>query len=92
MNNDVPGFKQLDNPRYFRIDMARAFWAFLAGLYGDQIIRPMFVNTALYGLQSASLITLGLSEDQLSERFQMPFELIMNHFLAIKRKDWLVNC
>lgn len=86
LNNDVPNFKQLDNPRYFPYRYGQAFWAFLGGLYGDQIIRPFFVNTALYGLESASQITLGLTTDQLSERFQNAIRTYYEPFLGDKKE------
>lgn len=86
MNNDVPGFKQLENPRYFPYRYGQAFWAFLAGLYGDDIIRDMYSNTALYGLEVATTITLGLTVEQLSERFQNSIRTYYEPFLGDKKE------
>jgi Tol biopolymer transport system component len=86
LNNDVPNFRQLENPRYFPYRYGQAFWAFLAGLYGDNIIRPMFVNTAIYGLQNSSMLTLGLSLDQLSERFRNALSTYYDPFMGDKKE------
>lgn len=69
INNDVPNFRMLENPRYFPYRYGEAFWAFLTGLYGDDIIRPFFYNTAVFGMEYAAPMTLGMTLDQLSEKF-----------------------
>jgi hypothetical protein len=86
LNNDIPNFRMLENPRYFPYRYGEAFWAFLTGLYGDDIIRPMFYNTALYGLENASLFTLGLTADQLSERFVNAIRTYYEPFLDDKKE------
>ncbi|MBK6817709.1 MAG: PD40 domain-containing protein [Saprospiraceae bacterium] len=86
LQGDVPGFKQLENPRYFPYRYGQAFWAFLAGMYGDDVIRPMFVNTAIYGIETASAITLGVTADQLSERFQNALRTYYDPFLGDKKE------
>ncbi len=86
LNNDVPGFKQLENPNYFPYRYGEAFWAFLAGLYGDDIIRDMYTNTALYGLEIAAPVTLGLSMEALSERFQNAIRTYYEPFLGDKKE------
>ena len=35
---DFPAIKDLDNPRYFPYRFGHAFWAYLAGVYGDDVI------------------------------------------------------
>ncbi len=89
LNNDIPGFKQLENPRYFPYRYGQAFWSVLAGLYGDDIIKPMFVNTAVYGLETASALTLGLTVDQLSERFVSAIRTYYEPFLGDKKERFI---
>jgi len=86
LSNDVPGFKQLENPRYFPYRYGQAFWAFLAGLYGDGIIRDMFSNVALHGLEVGTAITTGLTLDQISERFQNAIRTYYEPFLGDKKE------
>ncbi|MEP7269067.1 MAG: hypothetical protein ABI844_15720 [Saprospiraceae bacterium] len=86
LNDDVPNFKKLENPRYFPYRYGEAFWAFLAGLYGDDIIRPFFYNTAVFGLEVASAMTLGLTVDQLSERFVNSIKTYYEPFLDDKKE------
>jgi Tol biopolymer transport system component len=71
INDDVPGFRQLnDMSRYFPYRWGQAFWAFIAGVYGDEVIKPLFVNTAKYGLDNAIVLTLRTRPDSLSSAWQ----------------------
>ena len=54
--------------------------------YGDDIIRNLFYNTAVYGLETASAITLGLTADQLSERFVNSIKTYYEPFLDDKKE------
>ncbi len=67
LNKDVPELKKMDNPKYFPYRYGQAFWAFLTDLYGDEIIRPFFLATAQYGLETACDSTLDMSLENLSE-------------------------
>lgn len=53
LNDDVPEIKKLNNPKYFPYRWGQVFWAFVTGIYGDEIIEPLFVGTAKYGLDKA---------------------------------------
>ena len=55
MRDDVPSLKDLRNPQYFPYRYGQAFWAFLTGLKGDDIIQPFFVATARAGLDVACM-------------------------------------
>ena len=66
--NDIPTVKDLnDYAQYFPYRYGQAFWAFVAGTWGDRIIRPLFMNTAKYGVEAAIDTTLGMSRETLSE-------------------------
>lgn len=67
MNDDVPTIRDLNNPRYFPYRYGQAFWAFLTGLKGDDIIRPFYETTAKFGFDEACRIVLGISRENLSE-------------------------
>jgi Tol biopolymer transport system component len=66
INNDVPTLKDLNNPRYFPYRYGQAFWAFLTGLKGDDVIRPFYEATAKYGFEQACRGVVGMSADNLS--------------------------
>ncbi len=71
MNDDVPRFKDLDNyAKYFPYRWGQAYWAFITGIYGDEVIPTLFMNTAKLGLKKATLLTLGVSDDTLSTVWQ----------------------
>ena len=68
VSDDIPSLKQLStDPRYFPYRYGQAFWSFLTGLYGDDVIKPLFVATAKYGIETSVPMVLGISLDDLSE-------------------------
>ena len=70
LNDEVPRIKDLDNGKYFPYRWGQAFWAYVTGVYTDEAIRPLFENTAKYGLKSAVPMTLGISVDSLSNSWR----------------------
>ena len=51
----LPEIKDLDNPRYFPYRWGHAFWAYVAGKYGDRTIAPLLVAAARTGDPEAAL-------------------------------------
>jgi Tol biopolymer transport system component len=71
LNDDVPSLRDLSiNPKYFPYRYGQAFWSFLTGLYGDEVIRPLFTATAKFGIESAVPLVLGISLNDLSEMWK----------------------
>ena len=81
LNDDVPSIKGLDNPKYFPYRYGQAFWAFLTGLKGDQIIRPFFIATAKYGFEQACMQELGMSSKNLSTLWEQSLKRHFGQFL-----------
>lgn len=77
LNDDVPSLKDLQNPKYFPYRYGQAFWAFLTGLKGDEIIEPFFVATARYGFEMACMQQLGMSSKNLSSLWE---QALKRHF------------
>ncbi len=70
LNDEVPRIKDLDSGKYFPYRWGQAFWAYVTGVYSDEAIKPLFENTAKYGLKSAVPMTLGISVDSLSNSWR----------------------
>lgn len=71
INDDLPRIRDLNNmAKYFPYRWGQAFWAYVTGVYGDEAIRPLFMNTAKYGLDPAIALTLGVRPDSLSAAWQ----------------------
>ena len=67
LHDDLPDIKQLANSReYFPYRYGHSLWSFMTGLYGDQIIRPLYIGTATSSFKSALQDTLNISSDSLS--------------------------
>jgi hypothetical protein len=90
LNEDVPELRKLSNPEYFPYRYGQAFWSFVTGLYGDQIIKPLFKNTAIYGIEIGVDSTLGVSYKTLSN---MWVESITGHYKSLlgDRKELLIG-
>ena len=43
----IPSISQLDNPKYFPYRFGQAFWAYVGGKYGDEIVGRILKNVAL---------------------------------------------
>ncbi len=69
MRDEIPELKKLNNPKYFPYRWGQAVWSFLTGLYGDDIIRTLYMNTAKFGLEKGFLMSTGLKMDDLSEKW-----------------------
>src|SRR5262245_30609008 len=65
--DQLPSIKDLDNPKYFPYRWGQAFWAYVGGRYGDNVIRDMLSIAARNGdTKLAIQRVLGVSEKELS--------------------------
>jgi len=66
INDDVPSINDMTRKpmEYFPYRYGHAFWAFITGMYGDEIIQPLFYNTARHGLKKTSKRLFGISLDR----------------------------
>lgn len=76
-SDEIPRIKDLDGYKYFPYRWGQSFWAYITGTYGDEIVRPLFENTAKYGLKIAVPVTLGTTVDSLSENWRTSLK---NHY------------
>lgn len=87
LNDDVPKLKKMDNPKYFPYRWGHAFWAFVTAKYGDEVIRPLYENTAKFGLENAIPLTLTTSMDSLSMEWQETIKSEFGAQLADKKNN-----
>jgi WD40 repeat protein len=63
----LPTIDDLDNPKYFPYRWGQAFWAYVAGRYGDDVIRRMLSVAAAAGDTDVAIEkVLGITPKQLS--------------------------
>jgi Tol biopolymer transport system component len=68
--DQLPAIKDLDNPKYFPYRWGQAFWAYVGGRYGDQVIRDMLSIAARNGdTKIAIQRVLGVSDKELSNEW-----------------------
>jgi hypothetical protein len=71
LNNDLPSLDDMSrNPKYFPYRYGQAFWAYVTGIWGDQIIAPLFKATAMYGYDQALIRVLGFDSKTLSNMWR----------------------
>lgn len=87
INDDLPTIKKLDNYKYFPYRWGQSFWAFVAGTYGDEVIRPLFVSTAKHGFKTAVRQTLFTTEDSLSEAWQTALRTHYGQWVSKGQKE-----
>jgi Tol biopolymer transport system component len=78
-DNRLPTLKDLNNKPdlYFPYRWGEAFWAYVTGIWGDNIIRPLFFATAKDGYKEAIKKVLGLDEKVFSQKWK---EAIVNAY------------
>lgn len=86
LNDDVPTLRQLNNPKYFPYRYGQVFWAFVTGLAGDDVIVPLFENTAKYGFDIACQLTLKMSSENLSELWVSALKNYYTPYLGDKKE------
>ncbi len=71
VNNDFPSLEDLTRSyKYFPYRYGQAFWAFVAGIYGDSIIKPLFDLTTKFGYDIALDSLIGYNEKTFSEKWK----------------------
>jgi Tol biopolymer transport system component len=67
----LPTIKQLNDPKYFPYRWGQAFWAYVGGRYGDDVIRQLLSLSSVTGdFDVAFKRVLGVDEKQLSSDWQ----------------------
>jgi Tol biopolymer transport system component len=69
--DSLPTIEQLDNPKYFPYRWGQAFWAYVGGKYGDDVIRRMLAMAAAAGDTNVAIErVLGIKTKELSSEWQ----------------------
>lgn len=79
--DDIPTLEQMSNDfRYFPYRFGQAFWAYVAGVYGDDVVATLFRNSLRAGWESSLTTVLGLDSEALSEAWA---EAIKSDYLPL---------
>lgn len=63
----MPSIRELNSPRYFPYRYGQAFWAYVAGRYGDGVIAPLLMSAASRGVAGAIRLVLDSTPEALSD-------------------------
>lgn len=68
INDDVPTLKEMTRKpgEYFPYRYGHAFWAYVTGVWGDNVMQPLFYHALKSGLDYSLIIHLGVDADSLS--------------------------
>jgi Tol biopolymer transport system component len=76
-----PTLQQMTNGfEFFPYRYGHAFWAYVTGIWGEEIIRPLFLTSAQFGYERAIQEVLGLNEDQFSKQWADHFRSFYEPF------------
>ncbi|MEE4198036.1 MAG: basic secretory protein-like protein [Bacteroidales bacterium] len=69
IHDKMPSIKDMTTKpgEYFPYRYGHAFWAFVTGVWGDNIMQPLFYNTLRYGMEHAFQDILHMKPDSLSK-------------------------
>ncbi len=83
IHDDVPTIEEMTKypNRYFPYRYGHAFWAFVTGIWGDAMIKPLLSTTAKYGLENATRRLFGLDTDSLSVLWEKSIKKTYKPFL-----------
>ena len=79
----LPAIKDLDNPKYFPYRWGQAFWAYVGGTYGDDLI-PLMLSTAgaAGDMNTVTKKVLGVDTKELSEAWHASIHRTYDGILA----------
>lgn len=84
--NDFPSLKDMTrDSRYFPYRFGEAFWSFVAGIYGDTIVYPLFRRTAQIGYEDAIKEFTGLDQKAFSEAWKKNLSEYYNSVKPLRR-------
>ena len=87
--NDIPTLNDLTtNPKYFPYRYGQAFWAYVTGKWGDQIIEPLFRRTAEVGFVEGIKQVLEMTPDSLSGLWADEMRSYYNQFRTDSTKTF----
>jgi Tol biopolymer transport system component len=87
ISEDIPTINDLINKpnQYFPYRWGQAFWAYITSKYGDDLIRPLFKETAIYGIERAFYNSFKMDLEHFSARFKN--DLIQNYSKLKSEKE-----
>jgi len=87
LQEDVPTFEEMANPKYFPYRYGQTAWSFLTGFFGDQTLKPFLVESAKYGVAGGSIKVFGTDLDNLSSMWQNGLESHYEPYLRDKKES-----
>ncbi len=85
VNDYFPTIKTLYKSRYFPYRYGQAFWAFIAGSFGENEIYPLYKTTAQLGVKEAFKKELGMPTDSFSIRWKTTTENYYKKFISSRQ-------
>ncbi|PLX11766.1 MAG: tolB protein precursor, partial [Marinilabiliales bacterium] len=83
ITDDIPSIKDMTRKQgqYFPYRYGHAFWAYITGVWGDNIMQPLFFTSLKYGFDYAFKNMLGFESDSLSVLWKNSIKDHYNQYL-----------
>ncbi len=84
IHDNFPTLKEMTQypGKYFPYRYGHAFWSMVAKVWGDTVIRPLFIETAKYGYRMAMDSVLGVSEETFSNMWKTTMKNYYSPYLT----------
>ncbi len=86
MRDAIPTIDDMYNPRYFPYRYGQAMWSFLTGYYGDDVIKPFFRGTAIFGLDFTIDSLLLTNEENLTDMWHNAMKTHYDPYIGGKKE------
>lgn len=89
-HDDFPTLKDLSTSyKYFPYRWGHAFWAFVCRTWGDDIMAPLFIETAKFGYERAIEVVLGMKPEVLSNIWKSSYAVHYEEYIqdSLKRQE-----
>lgn len=88
LHDKVPTLQQLTNdPTFFPYRYGQAFWAFVGARWGDDKVKPLFMETAKRGYEAGVRKVLGAGPDTISRMWKDDLKKFYEPYLATTKKE-----
>jgi len=83
---DLPSLEKLStDPRYFPYRWGQAFWAYVAGRFGDAVVAPLFEAAVTMGVERALATTVGLNVKSFDEEWHAALHAAYDPMIAERK-------
>lgn len=87
LNDNLPDISKMNNFKYFPYRYGHSLMAFIGGYFGDNRLNPLFMSTAMYGLELGFIDALGVEVKAVSAAWHSALKMQYREVLENKSEN-----